>query len=149
MAKKKKSLNLSTKLKFKKPSKRLSYLPTDYYSFKNTVPRFGAFAVQSIEYGIMTRNQIEALRVAFRRPIKKYGNARVWALLKPDRILTKRSAETRMGRGKGTPVSQVALVHKGQLLFEIQGPPVAVMRRVFEKSKKKLPVRSVLISING
>jgi len=150
MAKKKnKLLNISQKLKFKKPSKHLSNIVYSKLSFKSTIGSFGSYAIQANKSGFMTRGQIEAVRIAFRRPIKRLRNAKVWVLVVVDKIVTKRSAETRMGKGKGAPNSQIALIEKGQLLYEIQGPVFSKMVDIFEKTRKKLPVPVTLIDFKN
>ena len=70
-------------------------------------------------------------------------------LVKVDKIITKRSAETRMGKGKGAPSFQVALIEKGQLLYEVQGPTAFKMNTVFQKTFKKLPVPTMLINLQN
>jgi len=145
MSKKKKLINFPAKLKFKKPSKHLSNIVCSKLSFKNTLGVFGRYAIQATKSGVMTQNQIEAVRIALRRPIKHIKNAKVWTLVKVDRIITKRSAETRMGKGKGAPLFQVALIEKGQLLYEISGPVFFKMNLVFQKAYKKLPVTAALV----
>lgn len=149
MKKKKSNLIISQKLKYRRPRKGLSNVLLNYFSFKQTVPQFSTFAVQAAKAGSMTRNQLEAVRVGFRRPIKKLPGSSVWVLLKPDRIVTKRAQETRMGRGKGSPFKQIVLIHKGQLLFEMKGPSLLKMRLIFEKVHKKIPVPTSLIVVKG
>lgn len=92
----------------------------------------------------MTKGQIEATRIALRRPIKAYPKSRLWVRIKPTVVVTKRALETRMGRGKGNPVNQVALISPGQILFEIIGPPVYKMRAIYEKAKKKIASPTIL-----
>jgi len=113
------------------------------------VPKFGRFALQAKQSGTMTRGQIEAMRISLRRPIKHIKKAKVWVLIKADKIITKRSAETRMGKGKGAPSSQLALIEKGQLLYEIQGPTLLKMKTIFLKTYKKLSIQSVLIDLDN
>jgi large subunit ribosomal protein L16 len=151
MAKKKnKLISFPSKLKYKKPSKHLSNVVCSKITFKSTVGVFGRYVVQASKSGFMTRGQIEAVRVALRRPIKHVKNAKVWVLIKVDRIITKRSPETRMGKGKGAPSFQIVLIEKGQLLYEIFGPTFFKINRVFLKAFKKLPVPSVLVDLyNG
>jgi len=150
MAKKKNKLvNLPAKLKFKKPSKHLSNVRYGNILFKSTVPKFGRFALQAKQSGTMTRGQIEAMRISLRRPIKHIKKAKVWVLIKADKIITKRSAETRMGKGKGAPTSQLALIEKGQLLYEIQGPTLFKMKTIFLKTYKKLSIQSALVDLDN
>jgi large subunit ribosomal protein L16 len=118
----------------------LTNLPEYSVNFKNSLIRFGKFGVQAAKAGLLTKKQIEAVRVSLRRPIKSIPGSRVWVLVKPDRIMTKRASETRMGKGKGSPFLQVNLITKGQILFEIQGPTYQFMQKVFDRARKKLPV---------
>jgi len=143
-------LRLSPKLLFKKPSKSLSNLVFGQVSFKNSRLLYGNFGIQANKAGFMERGQIESIRVMLRRPIKTIKNSKVWVLVKPDRIVTKRAAETRMGKGKGAPFKQVAIISKGQMIYEFQGPYAALAYRVFLKAKSKFafPV-SFVNSKNG
>ena len=150
MAKKKnKLINLPPKLKYKKPSKHLSNIVISRLSFKNTVGMFGRFVIQAGQSGFMTRGQIEAMRVALRRPIKHIRFSKVWVLVKVDRIVTKRSSETRMGKGKGSPSFQIVLIEKGQLLYEIKGPTFSKMAFIFNKTKQKLPICATLVDLQN
>jgi len=144
MAKKKQQLAISNKVKFRKPSKSLSNAPEGHLTFKKTQPNFGRYLIQAAEGGLITKGQLEAVRVVIRRRLKVI-KGKVWVLLKPDRIVTKRALETRMGRGKGAPNRQIALIAKGQLLYEIFGPRAYVMSKVFKKAREKLSVVTTLI----
>jgi large subunit ribosomal protein L16 len=150
MAGKKKNLQISPKISFKKPSKSLSNLVYGALSFKNTRLLFGNFGIQADKAGFMERGQIEAARIMLKRPIKKLKNAKVWVLIKPNRIVTKRANETRMGKGKGSPFKQVALISKGQIVFEFIGPTLIFARKIFKNAKNKFafPV-SLIASKNG
>src|SRR5271154_6872888 len=128
---KKKNLQLSSKFWFKKPSKSLSNLVLGFSSFKNTRLLYGTFGIQANKAGFMEKGQIESIRIMLKRPIKKFLNSKVWVLIKPNRIVTKRANETRMGKGKGAPFKQVALVSKGQVIFEFTGPTAIFAKRVF------------------
>lgn len=134
---KKKNLQLSSKLLFKKPSKSLSNLVFGLSSFKNTRLLYGAFGIQANKAGFMEKGQIESIRIMLKRPIKKFANAKVWVLVKPNRIVTKRANETRMGKGKGGPFKQVALISKGQIIFEFSGPIAIFAKKVFDGAKNK------------
>lgn len=148
MAKKKVTVIFPAKLKFKKFSKHLSNLKTAPFAFKSTNPRFGRFAIQALHSCLINRNQLEAVRIALRRPIKSIPGSKVWVLHKPSVIMTKRSSETRMGRGKGLPHSQVVNLKAGQLIYEITGPCFAKMQTIFIKAAKKLPVPTQLINVS-
>ena len=146
MSKKKKGgINLSSKIHFKKPIKSLSIPNYARLLFSSTTPRFAPYYIQALSSGSLTKRQIEAARVALRRPLKRFGDFKLWVRVKPSTILTKRSPGIRMGRGKGGPISQVALIHAGQILFEFTGPPFVFVSNFFEKAQAKLPVPTKLI----
>src|SRR5690554_4483825 len=104
----------------------------------NTVA-FGDFGLQSQEPGWITNRQIEAARVALTRHIKRGG--KVWIRIFPDKPVTKKPAETRMGKGKGNPEYWVAVVKPGRIMFELEGVAEPVARRAFELAAAKLPVK--------
>ncbi len=104
----------------------------------NTVV-FGHFGMMSLDPGWITSRQIEAARVAMTRHMKRDG--KVWIRIFPDKPITKKPAETRMGKGKGNPEHWVAVVKPGRVLFEAGGVSEAVARRSFELAAAKLPVR--------
>lgn len=148
MAKKNKQLVISNKVKFRKPAKSLSNAPNKALTFKKTKPNFGRYLIQAEEGGLITRGQLEAARVVIRRRLKA-ARGKIWVLLKPDRIVTKRALETRMGGGKGSPNTQVALIARGQLLFEIFGLRASMMAGIFKKVREKLSVLTSLIDTNS
>jgi large subunit ribosomal protein L16 len=104
----------------------------------NTVA-FGEFGLQTIEPGWITNRQIEAARVAMTRHIRRGG--KVWIRIFPDKPVTKKPAETRMGKGKGNPEFWVAVVRPGRIMFEVEGVPEDLARRAFELAAAKLPVK--------
>ena len=104
----------------------------------NTVV-FGHFGMMSLDPGWITSRQIEAARVAMTRHMKRDG--KVWIRIFPDKPITKKPAETRMGKGKGNPEHWVAVVKPGRVMFEAGGVSEAVARRSFELAAAKLPVR--------
>jgi len=104
----------------------------------NTVA-FGDYGLQTIEPGWITNRQIEAARVAMTRHIRRGG--KVWIRIFPDKPITKKPAETRMGKGKGNPESWVAVVKPGRVMFEIEGVPESLARRAFQLAEAKLPVK--------
>lgn len=149
MAKTKKNiLKLSNKIKFRKPSKALSNRPTDHINFKKTVPSLTAFAVQAAKNGLLSRRQLEAGRIILKRRVKNY-QGRVVVLIQPDRIVTKRALETRMGRGKGAVHNQIALISKGQLLYAFEGPPLGKIQLAFKKLQPKIAIPTVLVTTVG
>ena len=104
---------------------------------------FGDYGLQAVEKGWITNRQIEAARVAMTRHIKRGG--KVWIRIFPDRPVTRKPAETRMGKGKGTPEGWVAPVKAGRLLFELEGVSQSVARRAMELAAAKLPVKTKFI----
>jgi large subunit ribosomal protein L16 len=108
----------------------------------NTVA-FGDFGLQTMEPGWITNRQIEAARVALTRHIKRGG--KVWIRIFPDKPVTKKPAETRMGKGKGNPELWVAVVKPGRMLFEIEGVDPPTAKRAFELAAAKLPVKCKIV----
>lgn len=108
----------------------------------NTV-EFGDFALQSIEPSWITSRQIEAARRAMNRYLKRGG--RIWIRIFPDKSVTMRPAETRMGSGKGNPEFWVAVVKPGRILFEIGGVSEEVAREAMRLGTQKLPVKTKFI----
>ena len=108
----------------------------------NTVA-FGDYGLQSVEPGWVTNRQIEAARVAMTRHIKRGG--KVWIRIFPDKPVTKKPAETRMGKGKGSPEMWVAVVKPGRMMFELEGVPEDIARKAFALGAAKLPVKSKFI----
>jgi large subunit ribosomal protein L16 len=101
---------------------------------------FGEFGLMSLGTAWITAQQIEASRIALTRALKKGG--KVWIRIFPDKPLTKKPAETRMGKGKGMPEGWVAVVKPGRVLFEISGLTDAEAKKVFELVSHKLPIRT-------
>jgi large subunit ribosomal protein L16 len=99
---------------------------------------FGDFALMSLEPGWITNRQIEASRVALTRAMKRGG--KVWIRIFPDKPITKKPAETRMGKGKGNPEGWVAVVKPGRILFEIEGVDLALAKLALGLAAAKLPV---------
>jgi large subunit ribosomal protein L16 len=105
----------------------------------NTVA-FGEFALMSLEPGWITNRQIEASRVALTRAMKRGG--KVWIRIFPDKPITKKPAETRMGKGKGNPEGWVAVVKPARILFEVEGVTEATAREAFALAQAKLPLKT-------
>lgn len=105
----------------------------------NTV-NFGNYGLMSLNAGWITNRQIEAARVALTRTMKRGG--KVWIRIFPDKPLTKKPAETRMGKGKGNPEFWVAVVKPGRVMFEVEGVSEDLARRGFQLAAAKLPVRT-------
>jgi large subunit ribosomal protein L16 len=101
---------------------------------------FGEYGLQTIEPGWITNRQIESARVAMTRHIKRGG--KVWIRIFPDKPITQKPAETRMGKGKGNPEGWVAVVKPGRVMFEMEGVPEDLARRAMELASAKLPVKT-------
>jgi len=104
---------------------------------------FGQYGLQSTECGWISNRQIEAARVAMTRHIKRTG--KVWIRIFPDKPITSKPAETRMGKGKGNPEGWVAVVKPGKMMFELEGVSVEVAKRALELASAKLPVATRFI----
>ncbi len=105
---------------------------------------FGEFGIQALEPGWLTARQIEAARIAMTREIKRGG--KVWINVFPDKPVTKKPAETRMGSGKGNPEFWVAVVRPGRVLFELSYPNAELAKSALEKAVQKLPIKARVIS---
>ncbi len=103
----------------------------------------GEYGLQAIEAAWITTNQIEAARVAMTRHIKRGG--KVWIKLFPDKPVTKKPADTRMGKGKGAPEYWVAVVKPGRVLFEIAGVPEELAREALRLAANKLPIKTKFV----
>ena len=109
----------------------------------NTVS-YGDFGLQALEPAWITSNQIEAARVAMTRCIKRGG--KVWIKIFPDKPITEKPAETRMGSGKGSPEYWVAVVKPGRVMFEIAGVDEALAREAMRLAANKLPIKCKIIT---
>ncbi len=101
---------------------------------------FGDFGLKALEPGWITQRQIEAARVALTRMMKREG--KVWIRIFPDKPVTKKPAETRMGKGKGAPEYWVAVVKPGRIMFEVGGTTKAVAVEALELASHKLPIKT-------
>ena len=104
----------------------------------------GEFGLQATEPAWITANQIEAARIAMTRYIKRGGQ--VWIKVFPDKSVTKKPAETRMGSGKGAPEQWVAVVKPGRVLFEIAGVPEELAREAMRLASHKLPIKCKFVT---
>ncbi|MCU0430420.1 MAG: 50S ribosomal protein L16 [Cytophagaceae bacterium] len=104
---------------------------------------FGTFAIKSLEPGRITARQLEAARVAVTRAMKREGQ--VWIRIFPDKPITKKPAEVRMGKGKGAPEYWVACVKPGTVIFESAGVPLAMAQEALILAAQKLPIRTKFI----
>lgn len=105
---------------------------------------YGDFAIQALEPACITANQIEAARIAMTRYIKRGGQ--VWIKIFPDKPVTQKPAETRMGSGKGSPEYWVAVVKPGRVMFEIAGISEEVAREAMRLAQHKLPIKTKFIT---
>src|SRR4026207_600432 len=104
---------------------------------------FGEYGIQALEPGWITNRQIEAARIAMTRYIKRGG--KVWINIFPDKPVTQKPAETRMGSGKGNPEHWVAVVKPGRVMFELSGVPEDVAREAMRLAMHKLPIKTRFI----
>ena len=105
---------------------------------RGTSISFGSFALKALEPIWLTNRQIEAARQSMTRAMKREGN--VWIRIFPDKIITRKPAEVRMGKGKGNPEYWAAVVEPGRILFEADGVPLQVAKEAFELAAQKLPI---------
>ena len=105
---------------------------------------FGEFGLKSLEPCWLTNRQIEAARIAMTRHIKRGG--KIWIRVFPDKPVTKKPAETRMGKGKGAPEYWVAVVRPGRILFEIEGISETLAREALRLAANKLPMKTKFVS---
>lgn len=108
---------------------------------------FGDFAIQALDCGRLTSRQIEAGRIAINRCIKRGG--KVWIRVFPDKPITKKPLETRMGKGKGNPEEWVAVIKPGRIIYEMEGVELAVAMEALTLAKHKLPLRTKIITREG
>lgn len=104
---------------------------------------FGSFGLKSLEGGWITARQLEAARIAVTRAMKREGQ--VWIRIFPDKPITRKPAEVRMGKGKGAPDHWVAVIKPGRILFEAEGVPLAVAEEALRLAAQKLPCRTKFI----
>lgn len=110
----------------------------------NTELHFGSYGIQALEAHWITNRQIEAARVAMTRYMKRGG--RVWITIFPDKPITKKPAETRMGKGKGSPEGWVAVVKPGRIMFEVSGVDEATAKEAFRLAANKLPIKTKVVT---
>ena len=108
---------------------------------------FGAYGLQAMSSGFITARQIEAARIAVTRHVKRGG--KVWIRVFPDKPITKKPAETRMGKGKGNPEAWVAPVKRGRMLYEMEGVDPTIAREALRLAAHKLPVRTRFVQREG
>ena len=128
------------KIKYRKPQKgRMTGLAKggDYVAF-------GTHGLKAIEPGWITSRQIEAVRITISRRVRKTG--KMWIRVFPHKSITKKPAETRMGKGKGSPEYWVAVVKPGRILFEVEGLDEEEVKETFKQCGYKLPIKTKMVS---
>jgi len=113
-------------------------------SFRASTISFGEYGIKALEPSWVSSRQIEAARVALTRHLKRGG--KVWIRVFPDKPVTAKPAETRMGKGKGSPEYWVAVVKPGRILFELEGIPEELAREAMRLAAHKLPLRTKFIT---
>jgi large subunit ribosomal protein L16 len=108
-----------------------------------TTVQYGDYGIKALEAGWVTNRQIEAARIAMTRKIKRGG--KVWINLFPDKPVTQKPAETRMGSGKGSPEHWVAVVKPGRVMFELAGVPEPLAKEALRLAGSKLPVKTKIV----
>jgi len=112
-----------------------------------TSVQFGEYGLKTLDAGWITNRQIEAARIAMTRKIKRGG--KVWINVFPDKAYTKKPAETRMGKGKGSPEGWVAVVKPGRVMFELAGVPEPLAKEALRLAGQKLPVKTKFVKREG
>jgi large subunit ribosomal protein L16 len=116
----------------------------DGLAYKGSTISFGTFALKSMDAGRITNRQIESARIAITRYMKREG--KVWCLIFPDKPITSKPAEVRMGKGKGALDHWVALVKPGRIMFEIDGVPEEVAMEALRLGAQKMPVMTKTVT---
>jgi large subunit ribosomal protein L16 len=114
------------------------------FAQKGNAIAFGSYALKSLEPAFITANQIEAARIAITRRVKREG--KLWIRLFPDKPITKKPAEVRMGKGKGSPEYWVAVCKPGKIIFEIDGIDYETAKNALELGAQKLPVSTKIVA---
>ena len=127
------------KVKHRKVQKNLS----KGLAYKGSTIAFGDYGLKALEQFWMTSRQIEAARVAINRTMKRGG--KMWIRVFPDKPITKKPLEVRMGKGKGAPEYFVAVVKPGRIMFEIGGVPIEVAKEALRLAAQKLPVKTKFV----
>ena len=112
-----------------------------------TEVNFGSYGLKAMEPGWITARQIEASRITISRFVRKVG--KMWIIIFPDKPITKKPLETRMGKGKGSPEFWVSNVKPGRILFEVEGVSKEIAQKAFKNAGNKLPIKTKLVSRRG
>ncbi len=116
-------------------------------AYRGSEVSFGEYGLQALEPCWITSRQIEAARIAMTRFIKRGG--KIWIRIFPDKPITKKPAETRMGKGKGAPEYWAAVVKPGRMLYEMDGVSLDVAKEAFRLASHKLPIKTQFVSRDG
>ena len=116
-------------------------------AYRGSTLSFGEYGLQATEQSRVTARQIEAARVAMTRHVKRGG--KVWIRIFPDKPITRKPAETRMGKGKGNPEEWVAIVKPGRILYEMEGVTPQVARQALKLAASKLPLATRFVERSG
>ena len=116
-------------------------------AYRGRTLSFGDYGLQALESHRITARQIEAARIAMTRYVKRGG--KVWIRIFPDKPITKKPAETRMGKGKGSPEEWVAVVKAGRMLYEMEGVPIDIAKEALRLAAHKLPLRTRFVHREG
>lgn len=131
------------RIKYRKPHRS----PLKGMSKGGKEVHFGEYGIQALQGGWITARQIESARVALTRKMKKGG--KIWIRIFPDRPLTRKPIETRMGKGKGSMEYWVAPVKRGRIMFEVSGVPREVVEAAFRTAAHKLPIKVRMVAREG
>lgn len=112
-------------------------------AYRGSTLNFGDFGLQAVECGFVTSRQIEAARIAMTRRVKRGG--KMWIRIFPDKPVTRKPAEVRMGKGKGAPEGWVAVVRPGRILYEMEGIPRNLAQEALLLAAHKLPIKTKFI----
>jgi large subunit ribosomal protein L16 len=113
-------------------------------AYSGSTVEFGDYALKAMECGWLTARQIEAGRIAMTRFIKRGG--KIWIRVFPDKPITKKPTEVRMGKGKGSPEAWVAVIKSGRILFEMEGVPEPIAREAMRLAAHKLPFKTRFVT---
>jgi len=113
-------------------------------AYRGATLSFGSYGLQALECGWLTNRQIEAARIAITRHVKRGG--KIWVKIFPDKPITRKPAETRMGKGKGSPEGWVAVVKPGRILYEMEGVSEEVAREAMRLASHKLPIATRFVT---
>ena len=112
-------------------------------AYRGSSLEFGDFGLQALECGRLTAQQIEAARIAMTRSIKRGG--KIWIRIFPDKPITKKPAETRMGKGEGAPEAWVAVIRPGRIIYEMEGVSKEVADEALRLAAHKLPIKTKIV----